>query len=193
QWQYYVPRAQYDPGNVGELFVRVRGRATPEAERLRVALQKSMPGDAYVTAKSLDDVLDPERRSWQLGATMFSVFGVLALIVAAIGLYSVISYTVAQRTREMGVRVALGAQSRDVVRMILRQSVALSAIAVALGVGIALLTSKWVEPLLFETSARDPLVYVSVAGALILVAIAAAIAPALRAARVDASTALRSD
>ncbi|MEP6834566.1 MAG: ADOP family duplicated permease [Gemmatimonas sp.] len=193
QWQYYVPRTQYDPGDVGELFVRVRGSATAEAERLRVALQKLMPGDSYLSAKSLDDVLDPGRRSWQLGATMFSVFGTLALLVAAIGLYSVISYTVAQRTREMGVRVALGAQSTDVVRMILRQSVALSGIAVVVGVAVALVASKWVEPLLFETSARDPLVYASVAGLLLLVALAAALAPALRAARVDASIALRSD
>ena len=193
QWLYYVPRAQMPSGQGGQLFVRVSGTATAQAERLRVALQKEMPGESYLTAKSLDDVVDPERRSWQLGATMFSVFGTLALLVAAIGLYSVISYTVAQRTREMGVRVALGAQSLDVVRMILRQSVALSAIAVVLGVGVALVASRWVEPLLFETSARDPLVYASVAGALLLVAVAAALAPALRAARVDASVVLRSD
>lgn len=193
QWQYYLPRSQYDAGDVGEVFVRVRGSASVEAERLRVALQKLMPGDSYLSVKSLDQVVDPERRSWQLGAVMFSVFGSLALLVAAIGLYSVISYTVAQRTREMGVRVALGAQSADVVRMILRQSVSLSAVAVVVGIAIALGASKWVEPLLFETSPRDPVVYASVAGVLLLVALVAALAPALRAARVDASVALRSD
>jgi predicted permease len=193
QWQYYLPRSQYYAGDVGEVFVRVRGSANMEAERLRIAVQKLMPGDSYVLARSLDQVVDPERRSWQLGATMFTVFGSLALLVAAIGLYSVISYTVAQRTHEMGVRVALGAQSVDVVRMILRQSVSLSAVAVALGIAIALGASRWVAPLLFETSPRDPVVYASVAGVLLLVALVAALAPALRAARVDASVALRSD
>ncbi|MGV3709328.1 MAG: ADOP family duplicated permease [Gemmatimonas sp.] len=193
QFQYYMPRAQMPSGSEGQVFVRVSSSATLQAESIRKALQTLMPGDSYVTATSLDDIVDPGRRSWKLGATMFSIFGSLALVVAALGLYSVISYTVAQRTREMGVRIALGAQSLDVIRMILRQSVALSALAIALGVGIAMFAGKWVEPLLFETSPYDARVYVIVASMLLLIAVAAALAPALRASRVDASEALRSD
>lgn len=193
QWQYYLPISQVESGQGGVLFVRVKGDPATQTESVRAALQKVMPSPAYLNVKPLADLLDPERRSWQLGATMFTIFGLLALLVAGIGLYSVISYSVAQRTQEMGVRMALGAQTRDVVRIVLRQSVTLSVVAIMLGVGVAMVASTWIKPLLFQTSSRDPLVYGSVAATLLLVAVMAALAPALRASRVDASVALRSE
>ena len=193
QWQYYMPQAQFDGGNGGVVLVRVKGDAISQMESVRQALQKTMPGASYITVRPMADLLDPSRRSWKLGATMFTIFGVLALLVASIGLYSVISYSVAQRSQEMGVRVALGAQTGDVIRMILQQSVALSVLAIALGVGVALVASEWIKPLLFETSTRDPIVYGGVALTLLIVAIVAALVPALRAARTDALTALRSE
>src|SRR4029077_11272025 len=91
------------------------------------------------------------------------VFGGLALVLAAIGLYSVIAYNVAQRTHEMGVRVALGAGMRDVMRLILAEGMKLAVVGVALGGAIALIVSRWVKPLLFEVSPRDPAVYAAVA------------------------------
>ncbi|MEP6762948.1 MAG: ADOP family duplicated permease [Gemmatimonadaceae bacterium] len=193
--QYYVARDQYASGSFlyGGVFVNTKGLATANVEAIRAAVQRVMPGGSYVTVTSLATILDPVRHSWQLGATMFVVFGALALIVASIGLYSVISYTVAQRTQEMGVRVALGAQTRDVIRLVLSQSVSVSLFAIAIGLGVALFAAKWVGPLLFETSARDPVVYGGVAGVLVVVAVAAALIPAVRAARVDPSTALRGD
>lgn len=193
QWQYYLSQAQSQSGQGGVVFVRVRGDASAQVSAIRTALKKVMPGASYVNARPLSELLDPSRRSWQLGATMFSVFGVLALLVASIGLYSVISYSVTQRSQEMGVRVALGAQTGDVIRMILQQSVALSVVAIGLGLAVAFLASHWIEPLLFQTSTRDPLIYGGVALTLLIVAIVAALAPALRASRVDALTALRAE
>lgn len=197
-WQYYVPHAQAKDGQGGVLFVRYRagavadGRSVP-VESLRATLQRAMPGAAYVTVEPLESVLDDARRSFALGATMFTLFGVLALLVASVGLYSVIAYAVAQRTQELGVRVALGAQRGDVLRLVMSDAFRSVTLAVLLGLGSALIASRWVEPLLFKTSARDPLVYAGVAIILLLVALIAGIVPALRAARVSPSIALRAD
>lgn len=124
---------------------------------------------------------------------MFTLFGVLALLVAAVGLYSVISYGVAQRTHELGVRVALGAQVRDVVGLVVGEGMRLALLAVVLGIGGSLIAARWIAPLLFATSPRDPVVYGTVAAVLVMIALAASLVPALRASRVDPNAALRSD
>ena len=93
---------------------------------------------------------------------MFVAFGSLALVLAAIGLYSVIAYNVAQRTHELGVRVALGAQAGDVVRLVVSGGIRLAGIGVAIGTLVALWAGKWVKPLLFEVSPRDPIVFAAV-------------------------------
>jgi ABC-type antimicrobial peptide transport system permease subunit len=152
-----------------------------------------MPGPSYITVTPFSDIMGSQTRSWQLGATMFVAFGGLALVLAAIGLYSVIAYNVAQRTHELGVRVALGAQSRDVVRLVVIEGLRLAVVGVAIGAGVALLAGKWVKPLLFNVSPKDPTVFVVVSLTLISVAVAASWVPALRASRVDPNVALRSD
>ncbi|MEO8619819.1 MAG: ADOP family duplicated permease [bacterium] len=176
------------------LFLRMSG-ANPagSAERVRSELQRIMPGAAYVTVTPLEDIVDAQRRSWQLGATMFVAFGVLALIVAAVGLYGVIGYNVAQRMHEIGVRIALGAQSRDVVKLVVGQGVSFAIAGVALGFAVALLAARWIQPLLFKQSATDPVIYGTVGAILILVALVASAVPALRATRADPNAALRSD
>jgi ABC-type antimicrobial peptide transport system permease subunit len=124
---------------------------------------------------------------------LFTVFGLLALVLAAIGLYSVIAYNVARRTHEMGVRMALGAGMRDLVRLVLTEGVVLAGAGVALGTAIALIVSRWVAPLLFEESPRDPTVFGVVAATLLAVALVASLVPARRAGRVDPMRALRSE
>ena len=152
-----------------------------------------MPGAAYVTAVPLRKLVAPSQRSWEFGATMFVAFGALALVLAAIGLYSVIAYAVAQRTHELGVRIALGAGLGDVLRMIVGQGVAFAAAGIVIGSVISLWAGKWIEPLLFAQKARDPVVYVGVAIVLLVVAVAATLRPALRATRVDPTVALRAE
>jgi ABC-type antimicrobial peptide transport system permease subunit len=124
---------------------------------------------------------------------MFTIFGVLALVVAAIGLYSVVAYDVSQRTRELGVRVALGASAGAVLRLVVGEGVRVVFLGLALGAAVALSLSSRVTPLLYQVSAKDPLTYAGVVGVLLVVAVVASLAPALRAARVDPNVALRSE
>ena len=189
---FHLPIAQSGE-HQGSLFLRVRGNASTQSEAMRRDLQRVMPGAAYLLARPMADVLSPETRSWRLGATMFAIFGGLALVLAAIGLYSVIAYSVTQRTHEMGVRIALGAHVADIVTMIVRDALGVVLIGVTVGVALALSAGHWLAPLLFEVSPKDPRVFGAVTGVLIGVAVLASWLPALRASRVDPSTALRAD
>jgi putative ABC transport system permease protein len=118
---------------------------------------------------------------------------VLALVLAAVGLYSAIAYNVLQRKHELGVRVALGAGRAAIVRLVLAQALRFVVAGVVIGGGIALAAGKWIAPLLFDQSPRDPAVFGIVICALLAVAAAASSVPALRAASVDPKTALQSD
>ncbi|MGH7618328.1 MAG: ADOP family duplicated permease [Gemmatimonadaceae bacterium] len=189
---YYLPALQFSPQS-GGLFVRTHGSAAPHLDAIRRELQRDMPPPAYVSVTPFSDVVGGQTKSWRLGATMFVAFGVLALALAAIGLYSVIAYNVAQRTHEMGVRVALGAQSSDVVRLVVTQGVKLGASGVAIGAAIALASATWIKPLLFSESPRDPAVFAIVTVTLLVITVAASWVPARRAARVDPNEALRTE
>jgi putative ABC transport system permease protein len=152
-----------------------------------------MPGTSYVTVLPFREIMGEQTRSWQLGARMFVTFGLLSLVLAAVGLFSVIAYNVAQRTHEFGVRVALGAQARDVARLMIGQGLRVSGVGLAIGVVVALWAGRFIQPLLFEESPRDPAVFAVVAASLLVVALLASLVPALRATRVDPASALRAD
>jgi predicted permease len=191
-YYYYLPAAHFAPEQ-GGVVVRARGDAERLHEPLRRSLQREMPGASYVTITPFTEIVGSQTRSWQMGATMFLAFGVLALVLAAVGLYSVIAYNVAQRMHELGVRVALGAQSADLIRLVVLDGVRLAGVGVAIGAAGALWASKWVKPLLFDVSPKDPAVFGLVATMLIVVALAASWIPALRASRVDPNVALRAE
>ena len=189
---YYLPIAQYHP-EAAVLFARSRGAAGELAETLRRSLQPLMPGDAYVTVTPMADIVGPGMRSWQLGATMFVAFGGLALLLVGVGLYAVIAYDVAQRRHELGVRVALGAQRGDLLRLVIRQGVTVAVSGALLGALLALWAAPWIAPLLFEQSARDPTIYVAVGAILLVVALLASALPAWRATLADPAGALRAE
>ena len=193
EYTYYLPATQYDLAMTPQIFVRVRGDAADLVEPLRRRLQREMPGTAFSNAIPLDRLIDPQRRSWKFGATMFVAFGGLALVLAAIGLYSLIAYDVAQRTQELGVRIALGASMSDVMTLVMSSGLRLVVVGLVLGGGLALWGSKWMEGLMFRQSPRDPVVFGLVSLTLLLVALLASSGPAWRASRVDPNIALRGD
>ena len=189
---YYMPALQWKPQE-GGLFVRAAGEASAIAEPLRRALQREMPGTAFVTVNPMGSIVGAKMRSWIVGATLFTAFGVLALVLAAVGLYSVIAYNVTQRKHELGVRLALGAGRFGVVRLVVMESLRFALAGVAIGTGVALAAGKWIGPLLFDQSPRDVVVFGTVTVVLVCVAIVASWVPALRAARLDPKTALQAD
>ncbi len=189
---YFLPIEQFQPAAaVG--FVRVHGDGRQMKEVVRRALQPLMPGDSYVSVTPMRDVVDPNIASWRLGATMFLAFGGLALLLATIGLYSVIAYDVAQRTNELGIRIALGAGIGDVVRLVVGGGLRVALLGVAIGGSLALWAGPRIEPLLFNQPSRDPLIFGVVTCTLIAVAVLACALPALRATRVNPTVALKAE
>jgi ABC-type antimicrobial peptide transport system permease subunit len=119
------------------------------------------------------------------------VFAALALALSSVGVYGVLSYAVGQRTQEIGIRVALGAQNYDVLKLVIGEGMALALIGVAIGIAAALGLTRWMANLLYGVSASDPVTFAAVAAVLLLVTMAACYIPARRAMRVDPMTALR--
>jgi predicted permease len=192
--QYYIPIRQY-PGVYipGALYLRTRGDPAALMGPVRAALTEVVPELRWLDLEPMRDLLDPEFRSWGGGGTLFTAFGTLALLVSAIGLYSLLSYGVASRTQEIGVRSALGARPGGLIVLVARDGLILVVAGLGIGVIVAILSAGAIRPLLFQTSPLELPVYVVVSGVLLLIAVAAGALPAWRATRVSPMRALRSD
>jgi predicted permease len=151
------------------------------------------PNLAIFNVRTLKQVVDRELGQFRVMAILIVLFGFLALLLSAVGLYGVQSFLVARRTREIGIRMALGALQRQVASAVLGRGVVLAAIGVTLGLAAALASARLIESLLFGVDARDPLTFVTVPAVLLLVAAAASLVPAVRASRVDPVEALREE
>jgi putative ABC transport system permease protein len=151
------------------------------------------PSQPVTKVRTLEQVIERSSGPQRLLAELLSAFAAAALLLAALGIYGVVSYAVSRREREIGVRMALGAQRRDVLQMIVREGMKLSLLGVLCGVTAALALARLLAGFLYGISATDPLTYALVAVALSLVAALASLLPARRATRVDPAIALRAE
>ena len=186
----YAPLSQEYRSRV-TLFVRTAGDTARLAPALRAELQKLDRTMPLFDVKTLDEHLGRALGQERTSAWLIGSFGVLAAVLAAVGIYGVMSYAVAQRTREVGIRMALGARPGDVLRLVVGQGMMLTSIGLVIGLASAFVLTRVVSSLLYGVSATDPLTFVAVVIALAGVALGACFIPARRAAKVDPMVALR--
>jgi predicted permease len=192
--RFYLPLAQrYATATPQAILIRPQGDPTAAIPAVRAALQRVDPNLPFTQIRVLAELAEPEGRPWRLGSALLTVFGAIALVVASFGVYGLLSSFVAHRTREMGVRLALGASPSNVVRLVVRQSMLWIAAGLAIGLAGAGVGARYVEPLLFETRAYDPVVFAAAPLLLLAVALIASAVPAWRAARVDPNLTLRAE
>ena len=173
------------------LVVRATGDPLQIARAAEAAVHRVDPDQAVSDIQTMETVFSNSVSSPRFQAILLLVFAALAIALAMIGIYGVVSYSVSQRINEIGIRVALGARSSDVFRLVLREAIALSAIALAIGLLASLALGRVLQSLLFEVTPTDPATLASVAAVVLAVSILAAAIPARRATRVDPLTALR--
>lgn len=193
EYTYYLPVSQFPEAISPQFYIRVADGDNAPITALRSRLQREVPGAAFVNVVPMSALLAPQYRGWRLGATMFAAFGGLALLVAALGLHSLVAYETAQREKELGVRLALGASRRRLLQLIVGQGTRLAAVGIVVGLGFALAASRPLSGLMFEQSTRDPVVFGAIAVGLLLVAVLASFIPGWRATRLDPAATLRSD
>jgi predicted permease len=197
--QYYVPFGQQPtpmmPGawEVNAMLVGTVEDPSRMLASVQRFLQASAPEPVYARVRPYEDLLDSQIRPWRLGASLFSALGGLALAIAAVGLFAVVSYLVTQRLREIGIRLALGGTGSTIAGLVVGGALRLVAVGAVVGTIAALALAPLMQSMLFETSAHDVAVVAAVTAMLALVAIAAAARPAWRAARVSPSVTLQAE
>jgi predicted permease len=186
----YFPMLQkYSP--FATLVVRTTGNPDGLLGTVRTQLQPLDKNLAFTNAQTVQQLLGQGLWPARMGAALLGLFGALALVLASIGIYGVLAYSVAQRTSEIGLRMALGAQPRQVLALVLRQGMLLALIGAGVGVAVALPVARLASGLLYGVSATDPLTYAAIIFLLMSVALVACYLPARRATRIDPLVALR--
>jgi predicted permease len=192
---FYRPLAQR-PRQAPPMTV-LHVRATDDPGMIAGAIRRELEGlDAavrFANVQPLMNLILPQIQPWRVGTLIFTLFGALGLVLAAVGLYGVLSFLVAQRTREIGVRIALGASSRSVLRLVLSQGARLIAIGVAAGLTLGAMATQLFASMMFGVSPLDPLVYIATALVLATIGMFAVYVPARRATQVSAMVALRAE
>jgi putative ABC transport system permease protein len=189
----YAPYAQDRRAFIAprDLVLRTKGDAVSVAGAVRQAVWSVDKDQPVTNVRTMDQVFASAISQERFQALMLGLFAALALVLACVGLYGVISYAVVQRTHEIGVRMALGARSADVLRLVLRQGIGLTIVGLIIGVGVGLVATRVLTDMLFGVTPRDPLTFIGVPALLLLVAFLACYVPARRATRIDPLVALR--
>jgi putative ABC transport system permease protein len=188
--QIYVPHAQDSQWNFMGLVIRTAGDAAAFAPTLRREVQALDKDQPIYNVRTMDDVVANSLGTRRVSMQLFAVFAGAALLLAAIGIYGVMAYSVTQRTQEIGIRMALGAQKSDVLALVIRQGMTLTVIGVVVGLAGAFALTRLLANLLFGVAATDPLTFVAIPLLLLFVALVACYLPARRAARLDPTIAL---
>ncbi len=190
----YIPTTQsWFADDTLSFVVRTRGDADSLASAVRQAIWRVDRDQAIVRVSTMNSLLDRSVAERRFVLVLFEAFSLIALLLAATGIYGILSNSVTERTREIGIRAALGASRTDLVALVLRQGLTLTALGLMLGMVGALAGSRVIATLLYGTSRLDPLTYAGVAALLLAVSAVACLVPARRAARVDPMQALRAD
>jgi predicted permease len=178
-------------GHSSGLVIRTKGDPQQYTQAIRAAIQGLDPNLAVVSVETMDEHLGFAFYPVRMSASLLSLFSVLGLSLAMLGLYGLLAFVVRQRTREIGIRIALGARKFDILSVVMRQGILLVVLGMVLGLSAACAASRVVAGLLYGTSARDPLIIVEASVLLAFVALLAMYMPARRAAQVDPMAALR--
>jgi predicted permease len=173
------------------VVLRTQGDPTAVMNQVRETVKAIDPRQVIYNVQTMDDVVATSYAARRLTMILLAAFAVLALALACVGIYGVISYFVGQRTQEIGIRMALGAQRRDILHLVLGEGAKMAMLGAVIGIAASLGLTRLMAKQLFGVSAHDPMTYASVAALLVLVALAACYVPARRAARVDPMTSLR--
>jgi len=187
----YIPSSQAPGTDSGYFIVRTVRTGAVSSASIRSVLSQFDPDHPAGQLETMDDTKAASLTDWRFRAVLLTLFGGLALFIATIGVYGVISYWVAQRTHEIGIRMTLGAKRGDVLRLVLGQGARLALVGVIIGVAVALGLTRFMADMLYGVKASDPLTFAATAALLLLVAVVACYVPARRAMRVDPMVALR--
>ncbi len=190
---YYIPISQSDVANSVRIALRTRGEASSMTALARAAVNSLDNDLAIYQIDTMRTVIDRQTWFYTIFGTFFMAFGFCALFLAAAGLYGVMSFAVTQRTREIGVRSALGAQGGQLILLVMRRSVIQLAIGLVLGLGLALLASGALQPVLYHVNPRDVMVFVTVVATLAAASLIASFLPARRVTRIDPVRALAAE
>ena len=190
--QIFVPHQQSGTSFM-TFVVRTSNDPASQLASVKRAIREVNPNQTFARTVTMEELVSDSLKQRRFNLFLLGLFAVIALLLATIGIYGSISYSTRQRTNEIGVRIALGAQSRDVLRLIVGQGLSLAVIGVVIGLAAAFLLTRAIKSLLFGVSPTDPLTFVGISILLLLTAVIASLIPARRATKVDPLIALRSE
>jgi len=188
--QIFIPHVQ-EPFNGVGVVLKVSGDANGVTKQIAQQMKTLDPGIAIRNLEPLESYVDDARAPMRFNLILIGIFGAIALTLAAVGLYGVMAYSVTQRSHELGIRIAVGASPRDILRLVLGQGIRMTLLGAGIGLVVSLAVTRALSSLLFGVSATDPLTFIAVPVVLAFVAALACYLPARRAMRVDPIIALR--